>query len=67
MRQWARWFRKSIFTLTGLIITILGVIGILPFPISPILGLIVTGISLWLNYREVKKPFLINKVKKSYQ
>lgn len=66
MRKWARWCKKSIFSLSGLILTTLGVLRILPFPISTIIGLLITIVSLWLNYMEIKKPIFIKTREKKY-
>lgn len=61
MRLWARGVKESKFTLFGLVITFLGLIGILPFPIGLIIGLIISGVSLLLNLFEIKKPLILKK------
>ena len=64
MRLWARWARKSVFTLIGICITIVGLMIHFPFLLGIIIGLPMSVISLCLNFLEEKKKQLIPMKKK---
>lgn len=56
MRLWARIVKRTYFKMIGISLTLLGIFKILPFPIGTILGLIITAISIYLDYLEETKP-----------
>jgi len=59
-RLWARWVEKTIFTLIGMVITILSLF--LQIPIGLFIGVPLSLLSLYIKYMEVSEPpFLSNK------